>query len=157
MRKISQLSGAFLVVFLLSACGGSDSAAVSSERAAVVPASADAVAGMDADNNGVRDDIDELVAGFPLTDAPKNATLQLAGAVQTAITTSSDDEAASRNAQEVLRAQTCMASLMPDFATYVDTIHAQTFNTELRHQAWLDFQEKTGRQEFPVPQGVICN
>src|ERR1700736_2692993 len=52
------------------------------------------VAGPDKDNNGVRDDIDQVIAGFGLTASQTKAVTQFAAALQVAILSSPDRNSA---------------------------------------------------------------
>jgi len=168
--------GLLLLSLLLAACGGGDiEATAPSQLIALVPATApaepsnsrsapapseaarqDALAGIDRNGNGVRDDIEKLVHEFNVTPDGRKAALQLARATQVALTTSSTEEAARRNGAEMVRAQACLASQVPDFTTYLSAVRAQTLDTDLRRLAWQAFEEKIARLEFSELQGAIC-
>ena len=116
----------------------------------------DTLAGIDSNRNGVRDDIDKLVTGFDVTPDGRKAVLQLARATQLALTTSTSEDAARRNGAEMVRAQACLASHLPDFTTYLSAVRAQTLDTDLRRLAWQAFEEKIARLEFSELEGAIC-
>src|SRR3979411_3236544 len=59
------------------------------------------VAGPDKNNNGVRDDIDQVIAGFGLTAGQAKALTQFAAALQVAILSSPDKNSAYSNAVEL--------------------------------------------------------
>jgi hypothetical protein len=184
MRRTGPCLGLLLLALLLSACGGGDIEAASpSQVIASAPAAApvaapreapaaqppgrsasattdaarkDALAGIDSNRNGVRDDIEKLVTGFDVTPDGRKAVLQLARATQLALTTSTSEEAAQRNGAEMVRAQACLASHIPDFTTYLSAVRAQTLDTDLRRLAWQAFEEQIARLEFTELQGAIC-
>jgi hypothetical protein len=173
MRRSGASWELLLLALLVAACGGSDNEVTSpAQLIALVPAAApaaqppgrsaseaarqDALAGVDSNGNGVRDDIEKLVTGFDVTPDGRKAVLQLARATQLALTTSTSEEAARRNGAEVVRAQACMASQIPDFTTYLGAVRAQTLDTDLRRLAWQAFEEKIARLEFTELDGAIC-
>ena len=176
MRTSGPSWGFLLLALLLAACGGGDIEATSpSQLIALVPAAApvapardrsaaptsdtarkDSLAGVDGNANGIRDDVEKLVNGFDMTPDGRKAALQLARATQVALTTSSSEEAAERNGTDVVRAQACLASQIPDFTTYLSALRAQTLNTDLRRLAWQEFEEKIARLQFSEMQGAIC-
>jgi hypothetical protein len=166
-----------LLALLLAACGGGDIEATSpSQLIALVPgvmptaqsqvrnapapsdtaARKDALAGVDSNGNGIRDDIEKLVNGFDVTPDGRKAALQLARATQVALTTSTSEDAAHRNGTEMVRAQACLASHVPDFTTYLSAVRAQALDTDLRRLAWQEFEEKIARQQFTEMEGAIC-
>jgi hypothetical protein len=160
----------------MTACGGGDTEMTSpAQLIALVPATVpveqsqprnapatpvadrkNVLAGVDGNGNGVRDDVEKLVNEFELTPDGRKAVLQLARATQIALTTSTSEEAARRNGAEVLRAQTCMASQLPDFTIYLSAVRAHTLDTDLRRLAWQAFEVKIARLEFSELQGAIC-
>lgn len=168
--------GVLLLALLLAACGGGDIEATSpSQLIALVPAAApvaqsrdrsapatpdtarkEALAGIDRNGDGIRDDIEKLVNGFAVTPDGRKAALQLARATQVALTTSTSEEAAHRNGTEMVRAQACLASHVPDFTTYLSALRAQALDTDLRRLAWQEFEEKIARLQFTEMEGAIC-
>ena len=176
MRRSGTSWGFLLASLLLAACGGGDIEATSpAQLIALVPAAApveqspgrsatatpeaarkDTLAGIDGNGNGIRDDIDKLITGFDVAPDGHKAVLQLARATQVALTTSTSEEAARRNGAEMVRAQACLASQLPDFTTYLSAVRAQALNTDLRRLAWQAFEDKIARLEFSEMQGAIC-
>lgn len=153
------------LVAALSACGDDDKSSgappvpnppASAASASVVLDRSQTVSGTDANNNGVRDDIEKVVDAYPLDTPQKKASLQLAGSIQAALLTSTVLDSAYANAQEMHRAQLCMSSLIEDYTTYSRDIEAKTLNTEPRIKAWIAFEAEIAGQVFPDPQGAIC-
>ena len=115
------------------------------------------VAGPDKDGNGVRDDIDQVIAGFGLTSSQARALTQFAAALQVAILNSRDRNTAFANAVEIHRSQVCVFSLLNgDSTTYTKQIKAFTLNTEPRVMAFLGFSNNASGAVYPQPTGTIC-
>ena len=174
MRTSAPSWALLLLSLLLGSCGGGDTEATSPvQLIALVPAAApaespgrsapaapqaarkDTLAGIDSNADGVRDDVEKLVYDLQMTPDGRKAVLQLARATQVALTTSTSDEAAQRNGAEMVRAQACLASQVPDFTTHLSAVRAQTLNTDLRRLAWQVFEEGIARLEFTELQGAM--
>jgi hypothetical protein len=108
------------------------------------------LAGPDQDHDGVRDDIAAAITSFQLTDDKRRALMDVAKAVQLAVTRSQSKSEAYNNALEIQRAISCLASLDPDnFTRLVKTLEAITANTEARTYAYIQFHELLGPTIFP--------
>jgi hypothetical protein len=115
------------------------------------------VAGPDKDGNGVRDDIDQVIAGFGLTASQAKALTQFAAALQVAILTSPDRTSAYSNAVELHRGQECVFSqLTADSTKYTKQIKAFTLNTQPRVMAFADFSHNASGAVYPQPTGTVC-
>jgi hypothetical protein len=114
-------------------------------------------AGPDKDNNGVRDDIDQVIAGFGLTASQARALTQFAASLQVAILSSPDRTSAHSNAVEVHRGQECVFSqLSADSTKYTKQIKAFTLNTQPRVTAFLGFSHNASGAIYPQPTGTVC-
>ena len=115
------------------------------------------VAGPDKDGNGVRDDIDQVIAGFGLTASQAKALTQFAAALQVAILSSPDKTAAYSNAVELHRGQECVFSqVRADSTKYTKQIKAFTLNTQPRVMAFAGFSHYAGGAVYPQPTGTVC-
>jgi hypothetical protein len=115
------------------------------------------VAGPDKDNNGVRDDIDQVIAGFGLTASQTKALTQFAAALQVAILSSPDRNSAYANAVELHRGQECVFSqLSADSTKYTKQIKAFTVNTQPRVMAFVGFSHNASGAVYPQPTGTVC-
>jgi Bacterial Ig-like domain (group 2) len=143
----------------ISAAAGSVSGA-SSAKVQTVLATLDRstdVAGPDKDNNGVRDDIDQVIAGFGLTASQTKALTQFAAALQVAILSSPDRTSAYANAVELHRGQECVFSqLSADSTKYTKQIKAFTLNTQPRVTAFVGFSHNASGAVYPQPTGTVC-
>jgi len=115
------------------------------------------VAGPDKDNNGVRDDIDQVIAGFGLTATQAKALTQFAAALQVAILNSPDRTSAYSNAVELHRGQECVYSqLNKDSTRYTKQVKAFTLNTQPRVTAFIGFSHNASGAVYPQPTGTVC-
>ena len=115
------------------------------------------VAGPDKDGNGVRDDIDQVIAGYDLSASQTKALTQFAAALQTAILTSPDANSAYLNTVELHRGQECVLSQLSGDATkYAKQIKAFTLDTQPRVTAFISFVHNVGGAVFPQITGTIC-
>jgi hypothetical protein len=115
------------------------------------------IAGPDKDNNGVRDDIDQVIAGFGLSASQTKALTQFAAALQVAILSSPDRTSAYSNAVELHRGQECVFSqLSADSTKYTRQIKAFTLNTQPRVTAFLGFSHNASGAIYPQPTGTVC-
>ena len=129
---VAQLICAGLLLLGLGGCGSNDEA----------PADTTAkVAGVDADNDGVRDDIethiDQTYSGG--TDGPtRDALRQYAKAAQAAMLEAEDQARSVTHAEERFRAIECLMARRPsDFPMVFSDLRARILNTDLRSKAYL--------------------
>jgi hypothetical protein len=147
--------GAVTITATLNAVSGSAAATVVTVLQTLDRSSS--VAGPDADGNGVRDDIDQVIASYKLTGVQTKAVVQYAAAIQAAMLTTTDANSGYSNAVEVQRGEACMASQVgTGYEKYVKQIHAFTFNTQQRVMAYITFEQNIGGSVFPQVTGTIC-
>ena len=121
-----------LFILGLTACGSDDD---------TPPDTTATVAGVDADNDGVRDDIetyiDQTYSGG--TDGPtRDALRQYAKAAQAAMLEAGDQARSVTHAQERFRAIECLMARRPsDFPTVFSDLRARILNTDGRSKAYL--------------------
>lgn len=99
----------------------------------------DTVAGIDANANGVRDDIESFIATTYVDSKQRAAMMQVAASEQNAILNSSTKQAAFLAAQRVYRSLDCAILVFgtKDFAKKADEILAMTLNTKTRAKAYV--------------------
>lgn len=91
------------------------------------------LAGTDADGNGVRDDIDRIIAASPLSRLHRVAATRLAMALQGVMEAPPmDAEAAHARGRQLLDAVVCLASLGAPIRSLGRELEAYTFNTPER-------------------------
>lgn len=109
------------------------------------------LSGVDANQDGLRDDIAQLIQSYPFTTSQQlAATTAYAKVLQALATTSADTTAAVQTAVKLQRARECMAKQIPGYTQYSRQVHAYTFNTEARVQAYLAFQKQLRGQLIDV-------
>jgi hypothetical protein len=129
---ITRFLCAGLLIFSLTACGNGDDSPGDTTAT---------VAGVDADNDGVRDDvetyIDETYSGG--TDGPtRDAMRQYAKAAQAAMLDAEDQARSVTHADERFRAIECLMATRPtNFPTVFSELRARILNTDLRSKAYL--------------------
>lgn len=175
MKK--QLMAIAVTSVLLAACGGgktSSTAPAQDEKAKTVTEAAQRlvdskslpdldhstdVAGTDADNNGVRDDIDRFIAGLPDSANQKAALHQLAANLQASLTVDpTNKEAARAVAQKGSRALGCITYLYGNAnnANYewITTMEKYTANTPERFKAYMAFNAALSGMSFHLIRGA---
>lgn len=120
------------------------------------------VGGIDANNDGVRDDIAAVIDEFPFDAAQKRAFMQAAAALQSALTSSTDTNSAVANWTQMNRAIECLNGRFDperfwEWSKYDDQIEALTLNTEIRLQAYIQFEQLSGSGAPPEPRGEVCD
>jgi hypothetical protein len=108
------------------------------------------LAGIDSDNDGIRDDIQRYIALNYLNSHKTRAALrQLTRAIDKAMLESSSVESALRNAENMHRAIECLWYIQPDHAIKMsDALFAEYLNTYERSQAYLEYDAKLRGQVF---------
>ncbi len=117
------------------------------------------ILGVDTNNNGVRDDIDNYVNSLPDTSSQKQALLQSSKSLNSIMTVDLANqtqviEAANKNSAAVK----CIYSVY-DAETAADKssdIHKYTINTEERINASAKFDLAVSGNSFVLPQGDSC-
>jgi hypothetical protein len=106
------------------------------------------LAGVDANNNGVRDDV-EIYIELNFSDTPKKkeGLNQLAHTVQNGIVASTEQESM-QAASSQSRALECLEYIAPDDESWKE-IETQAINTPERFNAWMAHQARLSGQVFP--------
>ena len=118
--------------------------------------------GPDADNNGVRDDIDLWIQAQPYSPTQKQSALQLAKALQNTLTVDTTNDAALRSAQDQSRkAVTCIygrfpSDVQPNPNTVIKTLQKYTMNTKERVIAYIAYNEALSGSVNGMPSGDTC-
>jgi len=96
------------------------------------------LAGIDANGNGVRDDIERIILNAPLSERHRLATMRLAKALQEVMAEPPlDREAARRRGRQTLDAAICLASLGAPLHSLGTELETYTFNTPARRSVAL--------------------
>ncbi len=169
----------FALAIALPGCGGGETAARASSPAApltlkeqiaaleksgalpVLDRSPD-VKGPDANNNGVRDDIEAWIAALPITDKQKKAAMQDARSLQRTLVVDLTDQVALQlvaNASSVSTA--CIAdAFMPTYQNGYDLslqIEAMTANTKERALRYVQYNSARSGSVTSQPEGYVCD
>jgi len=166
---------------LLCACGGGNqqAAAASSptaqsndltakiqalEKSGAIPAldRSSSIAGPDANNNGVRDDIEAYIATLPITPTQKAGAMQAARAQQHKLAVDLADATALDRVSELgSRSIKCVAdSFMPkrqDGYDLIKKIEAITANTRERSQQYIAYNRARSGSVSRGPTGNTCD
>lgn len=161
-------------VTALTACGGGSTSSTppqtpaqritALETAGIIPKldRTNVIAGTDANNNGVRDDVETYVnAKYPAA-AQKAAALQVARTIQSQLLVDKADKtamAALAIAEE--RAVNCVYSKFDGSGTskpgvVIDELEAVTANTKERLVAYLAFSKAMDGSTGTIPEGDTC-
>jgi hypothetical protein len=106
--------------------------------------------GIDADNDGIRDDIQRYIALTYADSQKTRASLrQAAIALQKIILESPGEESALRNTELETRASECIRYIHPENGRRIDnTLMAEFLNTIERSRAYLEYDAKLGGHIF---------
>jgi biopolymer transport protein ExbD len=104
----------------------------------------------------IRDDVEQAIKEYQLTDDQKNAVRQYARSLQTILTGNHSKESTYNSAMQIAKAQKCMASKIADSSSYIKRLHSLTFNNIERVQAYIAYEELIGGSVFPEIQGQAC-
>ena len=159
-------------VLVVTGCGKDNNSSIeasSSPRISALEVSkpkfdrTNSIAGIDADNNGVRDDIDAYINTQYQVASQKNAALQMARVIQKELLVSKTDESAIKLvllAED--RAVNCIylkfdrnGPLKP--AAVVGNIEYLTSNTKERKLAYLAFSKAADGTTSSIPDGDTCD
>jgi hypothetical protein len=120
------------------------------------------IGGPDANDNGVRDDIDVYIAALPITDAQKRAALQTARNEQAALLADpTDKQAVVSLSKQSIAATKCMADVFQGAATdWSDElslrIESITANTPERAKRYMQFMAALSGTSVSYPSGDTC-
>ena len=121
------------------------------------------LAGIDSDEDGIRDDIQRYISLTYSTSARTRAGLtQFVKADQSVVLTSADHQASIRSWIEVFHAQECLSTLRPnDYITLTDELDARLLNTKSRSLAYAAASGQYSGQSYAAPprdeRKVQCN
>lgn len=128
----------------------------------------DSIAGTDANQNGVRDDIDAIITARFTEPGQRNAALQSARALQSALTVDINDKSATNAAsQAMMNATNCIYERFPVAqgapvagattpGALARELEAMTTNTKTRLQTYLKFNKALDGSVSSIPKGSTC-
>lgn len=162
-----------LLLIPLTACSGSSGGATSAAPTGSTPILAPAgqriidnedltpgLKGSDANNNGIRDDIDRLIAQkYSATPKLKKAAEQEARALQKSMEATTRQEALAAG-DEISRAVNCLGDSTPDeklFLNATKEIGALIGNTRERFNAYRNAESLKGGGVFRQPDEPVCD
>lgn len=119
------------------------------------------LAGIDANVNGVRDDVEQYIAqSHPNSAKERAALMQYAAVTQKALLDANDKELSIQHAEESDRAMECGYYTMP-FDTYVASRKALDqvlLNTDARNRAYFIYNDQLGGQNFmSTPDSLLAS
>lgn len=130
----------------LTACGGSDPVTPLVEDGKAT------LAGIDANANGVRDDVEQYIAQAHPNSARERAALtQYAKVAQSVLLDANDKELSIQHAEEEGRAQECGYYTFSSFDEAVQSrkaLDAVILNTDARNKAYFAYNDQLGGQNF---------
>ncbi|MCM0612979.1 hypothetical protein KFJ24_10900 [Marinobacter sediminum] len=119
--------------------------------------------GTDADNNGIRDDVDRYIADHFSGEHKVGAASQAARANQAVLGTDLLDTTAVRQTnQEISRATACIYEVFgatasgTEPATVSRNLEAITFNTSERLKQYMEFNKALDGASWSLPEGSSC-
>jgi hypothetical protein len=115
------------------------------------------IAGPDANNNGVRDDIDAYIASLPDSAAQKAALAQESAALTHAMSIDTTDPNALADAlKRIANAATCVQTRYYLSTAKSPDMEKLTINTKVRFMAYEAFNTAASGHSFVLPQGDGC-
>lgn len=145
-----------LPIFLLIACGNDSSEPPSLDRT-------DTIGGVDADKNGIRDDIDTYIKKTYPNYEQKKAVTQYARSLQASLLIDKDDKIAVKTASNTqARAISCIFEKIPSEQTringsIVEEIVGATTNTKQRLLNYIALNKALDGTVTSVPSGEVCD
>ncbi len=142
---MGRLEGTVGAILLLALCGGCGSE--SSSPPAVVASS---LAGTDANNDGVRDDIEVYIDSTAADANTKKALRQYAKAAQSSILDADDAAKSITHVTERFRALECLMARTSDFHPTFVELRARILDTNPRSEAYLKADSQAAAENFPL-------
>lgn len=145
-----------LPIFLLIACGNDSSEPPSLDRT-------DTIGGVDADKNGIRDDIDTYIKKTYPNYEQKKAVTQYARSLQASLLIDKDDEIAVKAATNAkAKAISCISMKVPDGKSpngerVVREIVSITTNTKQRLLEYMTLDKALDGTVISLPSGDVCD
>ena len=120
------------------------------------------IAGIDSDNDGVRDDVQRwIVLSFPGQPDIRAGLRQFAIAQQRALLDADSEELALTHRDEKDRARSCLAAIagLDEGYRYFTSLEAQMLNTRARSLAYLQYDSQLRGHVFHFPDVTLgmCN
>lgn len=107
------------------------------------------IEGVDADQDGLRDDVQRWVSAHASIASHRSALFQLARALVGTLSVTSK-QAALQQAERVVRAQECVFARLPRQAEALSAdLEALVVNTRARGEAYLAYNERLAGESFP--------
>lgn len=130
----------------LTACKGGD------QNSVPTPDGKATLAGIDANANGVRDDVEQYIAQSHPSSAKERAALtQYAKSELSALLDANDKALSIQHAEETDKAMECTFYTFPSFDSAVQSMKALDqvmLNTDARNRAYFVYNDKLGGQNF---------
>lgn len=145
-----------LPIFLLIACGNDSSEPPSLDRT-------DTIGGVDADKNGIRDDIDTYIKKTYPNYEQKKAVTQYARSLQASLLVDKDDKIAVKAATNAkAKAISCISMKVPDGKSpngerVVREIVSMTTNTKQRLLEYMALDKALDGTVISLPSGEVCD
>ncbi len=118
------------------------------------------IAGPDANNNGVRDDIEAWINTQPLSDSQKRALLQKARSLQRTLLVTPDDQTVLQSVDDGLAASSHCGALQfaeyADFSKLAGKVEAMTANTRQRAERYMQYNKARSGSSTTSPNGNTC-
>ena len=119
------------------------------------------IKGPDADNNGIRDDIDAWIAAQPISDAQKKAAQQMARVQQAKILVDLRDKSALQAlGDQSMRGVSCLVDVSKpnnqQGYDLIEKIEALTANTRERVKQYLAYNRAISGSSGRLPKGNTC-
>jgi len=111
------------------------------------------IQGVDANSDGVRDDIEQYIESLPDTPAQKSALRQVYKALSSAMQPISGTD----TAYKITNAVNCLADRYPDdYYEKMNDIRKYTVNTKVRFDAYMEFNRNLYDSTVSLPEGNTC-
>lgn len=165
----------YLIIFLIVSCNRSTNspsshegasttiqqAIMNAENSGIVPAlnHDNSIEGPDTNQNGIRDDVEQYIASLPDSTTQKNALMQHAKAIHSALTVQTTEiKALSEVSKKVLNSTVCLFSVYDSVQAQQKgrTIEKITVNTRERLAAYEKFNLALSGSTTKIPVGVGC-
>lgn len=157
---IKRASHMAVVATLATACATFAMADEPKNTIVLKPDVTDTLAGVDANKDGIRDDVETYISSRFAGKAEQVAALrQLARSMQRAILFDGTKPAAKAISLKVGKAIHCVSDKMPtmqDFGQAVTVIESISANTKLRKAAYADYNKALDGTVSSLPEGNTC-
>jgi len=118
------------------------------------------IQGVDDNNDGVRDDIEEYIESLPDTPEQKSALRQMYKALSSAMLSGTGVDSPTETSdasRKIANAVNCLAEKYPDdYYDKMNDIRKNTINTKIRFNAYAEYNEKLSGSILSLPEGNTC-